>query len=204
MKASGFCFSDRDGQIFTFAAQGPDIFTAAGLGPYRRESGQTFAEDLRQTEWAGATFSPDGEWLFVDREFPGITFAITGPWSWLKRRKTGSPTSQLLTKHWLGVLNRPRVSDTGPWLATLQPSHLQTREPKGTVSIEKIRQQGGRELTVSRDEAKNIKTFGDRFVLPSMEQVRKLRENLPSWSGLSLQESGFHRLSDILLLRSHD
>ena len=81
-------FLDRDGQIFTFAVNNLN-FTATGLGPYRRESGQTFAEDLRQTEWAGATFSPDGEWLFVNLQFPGITFAITGPWSWLKRRKWG-------------------------------------------------------------------------------------------------------------------
>ncbi len=30
----------------------------------------------------------------------------------------------------------------------------------------------------------NIKTIGDhRFVLASMEQVQRLRENLPSWSG---------------------
>ena len=31
-------------------------------------------------EFAGATFSPDGQWLFVNIQTPGITFAITGPW----------------------------------------------------------------------------------------------------------------------------
>ncbi|QDT90421.1 alkaline phosphatase PhoX [Gimesia algae] len=31
-------------------------------------------------EWAGACFSPDGEWLFVNIHDPGATFAITGPW----------------------------------------------------------------------------------------------------------------------------
>lgn len=36
--------------------------------------------DFRGTEWAGATFSPDGRWLFVNIQTPGITFAITGPW----------------------------------------------------------------------------------------------------------------------------
>jgi uncharacterized protein len=30
-------------------------------------------------EFAGATFSPDGAWLFVNIQTPGITFAITGP-----------------------------------------------------------------------------------------------------------------------------
>jgi secreted PhoX family phosphatase len=36
--------------------------------------------DFRNTEWAGATFSPDGRWLFVNLQAPGITLAITGPW----------------------------------------------------------------------------------------------------------------------------
>jgi len=39
-----------------------------------------FKGDFRGTEWAGATFSPDGTWLFVNLQTPGITFAITGPW----------------------------------------------------------------------------------------------------------------------------
>ena len=37
--------------------------------------------DFRQQEWCGATFSPDGDWLFVNVQTPGISFAITGPWS---------------------------------------------------------------------------------------------------------------------------
>jgi uncharacterized protein len=32
-------------------------------------------------EFAGATFSPDGEWLFFNIQTPGITFAVTGPWA---------------------------------------------------------------------------------------------------------------------------
>jgi secreted PhoX family phosphatase len=39
------------------------------------------AGDYRQNEWAGACFSPDGRWLFVNIQTPGVTFAITGPWS---------------------------------------------------------------------------------------------------------------------------
>ena len=31
-------------------------------------------------EFAGACFSPDGTWLFVNIQTPGISFAITGPW----------------------------------------------------------------------------------------------------------------------------
>jgi len=33
-----------------------------------------------QTEWAGACFSPDGKWLFVNAYSPARTLAITGPW----------------------------------------------------------------------------------------------------------------------------
>lgn len=33
------------------------------------------------SEFAGATFSPDGSTLFVNLQAPGLTFAITGPWS---------------------------------------------------------------------------------------------------------------------------
>jgi secreted PhoX family phosphatase len=36
--------------------------------------------DFRDGEFAGATFSPDGQWLFVNAQSPGVTFAITGPW----------------------------------------------------------------------------------------------------------------------------
>lgn len=34
-----------------------------------------------QTELAGACFSPDGKWLFVNAYSPTTTFAITGPWA---------------------------------------------------------------------------------------------------------------------------
>lgn len=33
------------------------------------------------SEFAGAVFSPDGEVLFVNIQYPGITFAIRGPWT---------------------------------------------------------------------------------------------------------------------------
>ncbi len=36
--------------------------------------------DYRGNEFAGATFSPSGRYLFVNIQMPGVTFAITGPW----------------------------------------------------------------------------------------------------------------------------
>ncbi len=38
------------------------------------------AGDFRHREFAGATFSPDGRWLFLNIQTPGFTVAITGPW----------------------------------------------------------------------------------------------------------------------------
>ena len=50
-----------------------------GISP----SGQAYAlARLRlQTELAGACFSPNGEWLFVNVYSPTRTLAITGPWA---------------------------------------------------------------------------------------------------------------------------
>ena len=39
------------------------------------------AGDNKNSEWAGAVFSPDGRVLFVNLYTPGITLAITGPWA---------------------------------------------------------------------------------------------------------------------------
>ena len=87
-------FLDRRGQVFDFAFNNLD-FTAAGLGPFRRPSGALFEQDHRQSEWAGATFSPDGTWLFVNIQTPGITFAITGPWPWTWEEEVASRRSHV-------------------------------------------------------------------------------------------------------------
>jgi uncharacterized protein len=47
------------------------------------EQGTTFPfafNAFNDSEFAGATFSPDGDTLFVNMQDPGITFAIWGPW----------------------------------------------------------------------------------------------------------------------------
>ena len=36
--------------------------------------------DFRGSEFAGACYSTDGQWLFCNIQSPGITLAITGPW----------------------------------------------------------------------------------------------------------------------------
>jgi secreted PhoX family phosphatase len=60
-----------DGIIFRFAENNVDLRTTPVGG---------FNQDYRGSEFAGACYSPDGKWLFVNIQDPGITFAITGPW----------------------------------------------------------------------------------------------------------------------------
>ena len=59
-----------DGQIFPFAKN--NVILAG-----ERNS---LAGDFRDREFAGATYSPDGRWLFFNAQTPGISFAVTGPW----------------------------------------------------------------------------------------------------------------------------
>jgi uncharacterized protein len=39
-----------------------------------------FTGNFTGNEFAGACYSPDGKWLFVNVQSPGVTYAITGPW----------------------------------------------------------------------------------------------------------------------------
>ena len=61
----------RDGRIFRFARNNVRIET-----PRNGLTG-----DFSRREFAGATYSPDGKWLFFNAQIPGITFAVTGPWA---------------------------------------------------------------------------------------------------------------------------
>jgi secreted PhoX family phosphatase len=61
----------RDGRIFRFAHNSIKI----------EQSRNGLTGDFSQREFAGATYSPDGRWLFFNVQAPGITFAVTGPWA---------------------------------------------------------------------------------------------------------------------------
>lgn len=60
-----------DGQIFSFAKNNVVL----------RGEKNGFAGDFSPREFAGAAYSPDGDWLFFNVQTPGITFAVTGPWA---------------------------------------------------------------------------------------------------------------------------
>jgi secreted PhoX family phosphatase len=59
-----------DGRIFRFARNNVKL-----AGEYGGITG-----DFTDSEFAGATYSPDGRWLFFNAQTPGVTFAVTGPW----------------------------------------------------------------------------------------------------------------------------
>jgi uncharacterized protein len=63
-----------EGEIFQFARNNVII------PPEKARNG--ISGDFAGSEFAGACYSPDGRWLFVNVQSPGITFAITGPWRW--------------------------------------------------------------------------------------------------------------------------
>lgn len=59
-----------DGEIFRFAKN------TVVLNGERND----IVGDFSGSEFAGACYSPDGQWLFANIQSPGITVAITGPW----------------------------------------------------------------------------------------------------------------------------
>ncbi len=60
---------------------GGDIFPFAKNHVVLDGERHGIAGDFRHREFAGAVYSPAGDWLFVNVQTPGITFAITGPWA---------------------------------------------------------------------------------------------------------------------------
>ena len=61
------------GEFFRFCQVNPEL-----AGEY---AGHDLGATAVRSEWAGATFSRDGEWLFLNVYSPGFTVAITGPWT---------------------------------------------------------------------------------------------------------------------------
>ena len=85
------CVSPRGGLVLCEDTE-PDNFIRAlsidgSISPFAKNNvvldGQIhgFTGDFRNREFAGATFSPDGNWLFFNAQTPVITFAVTGPWA---------------------------------------------------------------------------------------------------------------------------
>ena len=68
------------GEIFAFAKNNVILPLSPTLYLNGHKAGR-FSGDFSRMEFAGATYSPDGRWLFFDVQIPGITFAVTGLWA---------------------------------------------------------------------------------------------------------------------------
>jgi secreted PhoX family phosphatase len=79
------------GKLFDFAKNTQKMpvhdHLATHIAPFEKRYWQRrdVSEYTGASEFSGATYSPDGRWLFVNLQYPGETFAITGPWEkgWL-------------------------------------------------------------------------------------------------------------------------
>ncbi|MCY4188465.1 MAG: DUF839 domain-containing protein [Bryobacterales bacterium] len=84
------CVSPRGGLVLCEDGDGEDHvrgLTADGaIFPFAKNNVILAGErnglegEFLEQEFAGATFSPDGNWLFFNVQTPGISFAVTGPW----------------------------------------------------------------------------------------------------------------------------
>lgn len=71
-KAQSVAGLTRTGELFRFCQVNPRL--------RGRHEGHALRRTALTSEWAGATFSRDGAWLFLNVYSPGVTLAITGPW----------------------------------------------------------------------------------------------------------------------------
>lgn len=62
-----------EGELFAFCQANPDLRASY--------AGYDLRDTAVESEWAGACFSDDGQWMFANLYSPGMTFAITGPWN---------------------------------------------------------------------------------------------------------------------------
>ena len=63
---------DEKSGLFAFCQTNPQL---SGV-----HAGHNLGRTALSSEWAGACFSADGQWMFVNLYNPGVTIAITGPW----------------------------------------------------------------------------------------------------------------------------
>ena len=74
--------SPKQGQYLAGLDSTGQLYALCQVNPALRatHAGHKLQETAVESEWAGACFSGDGKWMFVNIYNPGITLAITGPW----------------------------------------------------------------------------------------------------------------------------
>jgi secreted PhoX family phosphatase len=75
--------SPKSGQYVAGLGQDGNLYGICQVNPALRGmyGGHALRDTALDSEWAGACFSADGEWMFVNIYNPGVTLAITGPWA---------------------------------------------------------------------------------------------------------------------------
>ena len=68
----------RGGVLACEDGDGPQF--CRGITPYGRVFDFATHNLAGANEFAGANWSSDGNWLFVNVQSPGVTYAVTGPW----------------------------------------------------------------------------------------------------------------------------
>lgn len=70
------------GQYVAGLDEGGTLFALCQVNPrlHAEYIGHKLHKTVVKSEWAGACFSADGQWMFVNIYNPGVTLAITGPW----------------------------------------------------------------------------------------------------------------------------
>ncbi|HYO64031.1 MAG TPA: alkaline phosphatase PhoX [Pyrinomonadaceae bacterium] len=76
------CVSPRHADCLVICEDGDGVNHVRCLTPRGQvfDLARNIVPGFEKREFAGATFSPDGQTLFVNIQVPGITFAIWGPW----------------------------------------------------------------------------------------------------------------------------
>jgi len=96
---------DFGNRIIGFTPEGGSYVFANNRVPFQSSPGLLSGEPGERSEFAGPTFSPDGQAFFVNIQSPGITYAVWGPF------KTPSGARQRQMAHAEAPKDlRPRVS----------------------------------------------------------------------------------------------
>ena len=74
------CVSPRGGLVICEDGRGAQHLRGLADGGQIFDLAVNVVPGFENMEFAGTTFSPDGQTLFVNIQAPGLTFAIWGPW----------------------------------------------------------------------------------------------------------------------------
>ncbi|MBK6799663.1 MAG: DUF839 domain-containing protein [Acidobacteria bacterium] len=75
------CVSPRGGLVLCEDGSGEQFVRGLTIDGRIFDFAKNIVQGFENKEFAGATFSPDGQTLFFNIQTPGLTFAVWGPWN---------------------------------------------------------------------------------------------------------------------------